>query len=400
MAEEIRVRLGEAGRAVSDSEPSAAEETLWSFWYQPAERPTDYLIWCEPAIDAHWNFVGDVRWRSPEQQTLARSTRWLVGLEGPLSPKQPTIDYQLQLRLCDEISRGWAPVVGDANSLVYRAIEDVRSLASANVPPRTSSLYSIHKLVDREVDGELRYWVHTHGLERAGIPDLEMFDVPKSRLGAAKELIESVADLWIEFGTPEPEEEFLIGRAMNLRWRPWHDVAASMAPRATGGWRLRQDDPSHAGNRAVLVDATGEAGGIRAAGAPLEVLTKLVSTGAILFKSTQETDRTARLAYEQWGTFGLLFASKHPEDWRFAVKLSYDQVEEGGGTEHLWFEVKQLRPGGIRAELVSTPKSVEGMARGDVDWHSLDRLSDWRIVTPSRVYDPETASILLESSSV
>lgn len=419
MPEEVRLRLLDWGNpAPDDGDVQTPEGTIWSFWFDLSDRPMSYLIWSEPVIGEHLALLDSVRWRSTEQKERARSCRWVVGLEGAISLRRPTADYQFQLRLCDEISRDWAPVIYDASSFQFRTIEDVRHLISSKTPPRTASLFSIHKVRSNPSVGlsdEPVYWLHTHGLERAGVPDLEIFDVPERLLPAACELIEATADLWISFSTPEPETATAIGRGLEIAWRPWQAVAAERGPSAVGGWGYRHEEHGHVGYRAVLVAPKRDGWFAKRWQAPIELLERLTKPETTLFKTNQETERMAQLARERWGSFGILFAGHHPADWRFAVKLCYPAetagspeasgpratANESAGSEHLWFEVRSIRPGRIEATLMSQPATAGSQWQvGATSWHPLDRLSDWRIFTPNGVFDPETADALLEENSL
>jgi hypothetical protein len=93
---------------------------------------------------------------------------------------------------------------------------------------------------------------------------------------------------------------------------------------------------------------------------------------------------------------GILFASPHPADWRFAVKLSFPMDEDPRHSEHLWFDVMAIRPGEVLGRLVSVPTFVGRQGIPAQGWQDLRRLSDWRIVTPMGVFDPESAGVLLE----
>lgn len=395
LAEEIRIRLAGWGTPDPDTPPSAAEETLWSLRLDDAERPRSALVWCEPVQGEHLALLDQVYWRSVEQEAAARSARWLVGVEAPLLLDRPTRDYQEQLRLCEAIGAGWSPVLFDASSLTFHTPEDIGPLTRVRTPPRAACLYSIHKVAGPSAGREATYWLHTHGLERAGVPDLEIFAVPETHLAAGCELIDAVADLWLEFGTPDPEPPFAVGRDLEVAWRPWQAAVAETAP-AVGGWSWRHREPGHAGFRAVLVNPVPEGWSRRKSGPPLAVLERLLRADTILYKTAAETRRMAQLALERWGTFGTLFASKHPSTWRFSIKLAYPRDDNPTQKEHLWFDCLGILPGRIQGRLVSQPAYLRQHIPGEIAWHSLDCLSDWRIHTPAASYGPESADVLLE----
>lgn len=399
MAEEIRVRLSDWGTVPGDIDVLPPEDTLWSFWFEVAERPVSYLVWCEQVTGAHLRMLNDVKWRNADQRAAAMATTWMVGIEGPMSLAEPVRDFQRQLRLCEAIGRDWSPVVYDANACRFHVRSDLLPLITSRIPPRTSSLFMIHKVRSSRPGLEPRYWLHTHGLERAGIPDLELFDVPEPLLGAACELMETVADLWIECSTPEPQVPFSVGRGLELAWRPWQAAVATLDRAAVGGWNNRGPDTAHDGYRAVLVTSKVDGWFARRWTTPTALLEKLTESQATVYKTTGETGRMTDLARERWANFGMIFASGHPADWRFAVKLQFDVEQAIGSTEHLWFDVQGIRPGEVLGKLVSTPAAVSHLVPGVSEWHRLERMSDWRIVTPEGVYSPETADLLLEELS-
>ena len=397
LAEEVRVRLADWGHATAAAESSAAEGTLWSFWCELVDRPLSYLVWCEPAPTSHFAAMdrrGGERDRSVEE---ARRLPWVVGLEAPLSLQQPAKDYQFQLRLCEAISRGESPGVYDANAFAFHSHRDMAHLSGSETSPGNASLFSIHKLRQYGADSrEPVYWLHTHGLERAGIPDLELFDVPARLAPSACELFEAVADLWIDTSTPAPESPFSVGRDLQGAWRPWQAVASELDSDAVGGWRHRNEDHGHTGYRAVLV-SSGAGGWLRRGWKPpITVLEQLTRSQTTLYRSPSETDRRSSLARERWGSFGMLFAGRHPGDWRFAVKLRYPMQENPQRGEHLWYEVSALKPDRIQGALVSQPAFLHDQTPGQTAWHDLEKLSDWCIVTPHGVFDPINAERLFE----
>lgn len=396
MAEEIRIRLADWGAAAADVH-AGPEDTLWSFWFEIAEKPMSFLIWCERVAGSHLAFLETVRWRSQDQEIDARSAKWMVGVEGPISLTQPTVDYQLQLNLCRAIGQGWSPCVFDANAFQFRTLPDLRPLIETRSAPRVSSLYAIHRVrSESSKPGEASYWIHTHGLERAGVPDLELFDVPEHLAPAACELIEAVADLWIEFDTPPPETTVIVGKELEVAWRPWQAMVAERAAHAAGGWKVRTEEFGHSGYRAVLV-APRPAGWItRRWNSPNEALRKLAAASTTVYKTPSQTFRIAQRARERWSDFGMLFAGRRHTDWRFAVKIRFAVNGHQAPGEHLWFDVERIVPGRVLGRLVSKPVRAANMHVGDSLWHTLDSISDWRIFTPMGAFDADNAESLLD----
>ncbi|MGL4461984.1 MAG: DUF4026 domain-containing protein, partial [Planctomycetia bacterium] len=276
LSEEIRARLSGWGDAAPDADDTPPEGTVWSYWFDLADRPASLLVWCEPVARGSLKLLEQVQWRSNDDYRRAKECKWLVGLEGALSSRQPAADYQFHLRVAEAVGRDWSPVVYDATALKFRCVDEVRQLIQPKTPPRTAGLFSIHRLASSTVRGEPHYWLHTHGLERAGVPDLELYDVPDRYLSAACELFEATAELWIEFGTPPPQQPFSVGRDLNLAWLPWQAVVSGMPAETVGGWDYRRAGPEHTGFRAVLVaESAPKAWVRRRSRPPITVLEKL-----------------------------------------------------------------------------------------------------------------------------
>ncbi len=221
--------------------------------------------------------------------------------------------------------------------------------------------------------------------------------VSDKQLPAASELIETVAELWLEYMIPEAQTPFKVGDQLEVSWQPWQALAMQLPRHLPGGWNFRKPEYNHVGYRVVLVPATRPTAG--PIWSPSDVLDQLANTKSTLYRTTRQTDRQAARARERWGDFGILFASKHPEHWRFrgqAWLLVRRQANSYTLREHLWFDVKKLAKDRILGTLISEPCQNLGIHRGETQWCDLDLLTDWRIVCTDRIYDPETANTLLQ----
>src|SRR5262249_3483054 len=70
-------------------------------------------------------------------------------------------------------------------------------------------------------------------------------------------------------------------------------------------------------------------------------------------------------------------------DASLLVKLGYDSELPGLSKEHLWFRAHALRDNAIDATLLSAPFGILSMRAGARGGGTLDRLSDWKLGTPS-----------------
>jgi hypothetical protein len=73
-------------------------------------------------------------------------------------------------------------------------------------------------VLEYTVDGPARGWLHTHGLARHGVPELELRNVPRFLRGPACALLNEVADYLLNRATRPllPGQTMLLGRDVLL----------------------------------------------------------------------------------------------------------------------------------------------------------------------------------------
>ena len=84
-----------------------------------------------------------------------------------------------------------------------------------------TATFRIHAVTEGEGRSE-RVWLHTHGLRRLGLPELEIVDVPQSAAGTLGEVINAMANAFLCFGMPPAGEPFGPGggKSGGLLWLP------------------------------------------------------------------------------------------------------------------------------------------------------------------------------------
>ncbi|MEM9075255.1 MAG: DUF4026 domain-containing protein [Myxococcota bacterium] len=303
--------------------------------------------------------------------------------------ERPLWEYHSQLRLLAAVAKDCALVIDDNACTPYEP-SWLFEAARSQTPPSPKRLYAVHCVVDND-----RVWAHTHGLRRCGSIEIEMLDVPKTSIQCLAPLLHAVAAQWIELGPPDADEPFVPGRDMELVWIPWRKALGRSKPRGPGGMDDR--DAAHAGESGVLKVPTDSWTG-RKLCCPSR-LTPNLERNPMLYLSNMETVRMALLAAERLPRFAALFARKggHP-DWRFLVKLGYPV--DGGDDEqreHLWFDVHGLDGADVDATLLNEPYHVARLHCGDRGPHSLEKLSDWTVISPFGQFGPDAIHRLEET---
>jgi hypothetical protein len=235
--------------------------------------------------------------------------------------------------------------------------------------------------------------LHTHGLGRCGVAELEMLDVPPEGSGLCAKLLNAVAAQFVEHGMPPPGEPFDAGMNLTLVWFPWEQALKHVRPGCLGAEADR--DEGHRGASAVLL--VPRRGWLWTSYEGPASYLPLLQGNPILYVSAMETERQSMLAKEHLPDFVELFGRHGASpDWHFIVKLGYrvDGAADGLAREHLWFEVHALEGASCSATLMNEPLQVRALKAGHRGSHDLGLLSDWQIFCPHGRFGPDTLSLL------
>jgi hypothetical protein len=322
-------------------------------------------------------------WQDDERER-ARQSRWVVTVRSVLDGDDPLRWFHELVRLCCAFLPE-APAAYDPCSMTMLSATRLRRIAQSRVPPPPRTLYAIHAVPPERDAADPTCWIHTHGLARTQIPELDLVGVPPELIMAGATMIQMVVGVLVGRGVRDGAQEIEFGHECRVGFRSWQDVVRRLPRRANGGSRDRERSGSeHAGRRIVLGRfATRRTGEVWRT--PLDLLQRVQRPGFTALRTTRETAREAERARESWPEFAMLFVRRRRPDWRFLAKIGIECPAEAGvpaEREHMWFEVEEIQKGRIRGVLLDEPLFVQGMPRGGSGWHDLAALSDWVIWTP------------------
>jgi hypothetical protein len=359
------------------------------------DRSRPVIFWSEPARELDAGELDD---------PVALACRWIVGAETLLDTDDPLGDFTALMKLLtaafDEL-----PAVLDVNSGRWHPRGALDEHFGAGAEPPEDVLWMTHVIVSAAGDETASAWLHTHGLWRCGLPELEMIEVPIRYVDRAAELLAGLAGRMLEEGIPAPGEPFAAGPGLEVTFQPWQVVTRRLGD-APGGIedRIGMPGDAHVGVRAVVCSA--EYQGDRAESSwPREVLERIDRGEGSLFLSQHETHRLAERARGAWPRFVGAFATVSPRllavaatppadvddtSVRFLVKAGLTKETSGdeAAREHLWFVVRRCEGSRFQGELLNQPVLVTSLKRGDVTWIERQRVSDWSVVTPLGSYGP------------
>ncbi len=378
--EEIRLAIESTFGAVKElQELDPTDDSPWGRVIEIRGIDEPVMIWAEERGELPDELVKSWIDDEEERREAAKSS-WLIGVRSQLDPKRPAHTLHDLMRVLAAASVPGLPAVYDDGALCVLSGRSVRELASSVVPPRNSALYAIHN-----VPGRGGSWLHTHGLARAGIPEIELLAVPGDDHREACELIDAVVDALLGNVEPDSDGVMELGESIRIRIMDAEEALTRFPADIAGGRDGRGDHDLKAW---ILLAEDGS-------GSPRDAIARMAED-VVLFKTREESDRQRSLSQHRFSVFGQLFALRRGCGWQFHIKLAYERASESTGSEYMWFEALALRPGEVLAKLLSVPRDVPALSQGSESWHSLERMADWVIVTPDGSFDPENAGVLLE----
>jgi hypothetical protein len=235
--------------------------------------------------------------------------------------------------------------------------------ASRPVPPAPDAYVTIHAVTAGPA--ATAAWLHTHGLRRFGVLELDALDVPATLTDAIAVLLNATAARFVEEGTPPPETPIPVAERISLAWIPWEDAVSRFGPVDCGG--LSDRSGPHAEPMASLGWLDGK-GRLR----PLREIGPRLKRGASVLITAAEGSRQAAVAQHELPRFvGLARRFLGQPGWAFSVKLGVPLGHEpadapSGMREHLWFAVHRISSDGSRidATLTQNPIDVTGLHAG------------------------------------
>ena len=268
--------------------------------------------------------------------------------------------------------------------------------ARSSVLPAPRYLFTVQAISD----GGEEVWLHTHGLKRCGLYELEILCSKKETFNDHYKMIETFALRMLESEEPiEPGDGVFVGQAagkvLTLTAVDWHE-ALEFYPDATIGTEEDRDDDVHNDDTYVLMIYRNERDEEAKRYTPVQDFDQFLDQNPMYMFSSAETKRMSDLAIERIPYMLKAFENK---DNTIIVKVGLitDKEHWDGDTpqkEHIWFELKDVKDGSIVAELTQEPYYVSGIKAGDTGTYPFSDITDWLIFTKENRITPDDAYLL------
>lgn len=396
---EVLQRLETAGYKLDVFNEDAWEGALWARSIKIDESPHPLIIWCQPREKDFrpWE-SSPARWRDEQEFELTRNSRWMVMLRTNYEPDdEPNEHFHAHIKLADTVAEGLAHACIDTNSMLLRSKTTLRELAACTVAPAPEEMYQIHAISND--DG---YWLHTHGLRRFEIPELELIGVPRAQLEDAYTAFQWLIAYVLPVFIPADGMEICFGSDVSIRLRPWQTVIEQLPGGALGG-RNDREATEHSGWRLVVCDQRDDDK------FSIEDFLGSVKGDPIFWLSDEESARRAELARARFGHAAAAWYSSQFDQRRMGVKagvpfneqcedlsalMDEDTLPTGISREHMWFELQAIEGKTLVARLESEPVFATYLTRGEIYRLPASHLSEFNLVLDGQYYSPATITEL------
>lgn len=302
--------------------------------------------------------------------------------------------YHAQLKIVAGLIPDAVAVLDDSAQKILSG-RWVKFAASSAVHPAPRYIYSVQGVNDEAKDD---VWLHTHGLSRCGITDLEILNSHKATCDIHCNIIDAMATRLLQEPMDEGEPMFLTrttsGHTIVVTYRNWKESLSMYPENVLGGMEDRNEGHNEDTSCVFVYPTYQDYEEKRVA--PVDIFDEVLADNPIYMFTATETERMKRLALERISYMERLAADKNNT---VIVKIGLDIDEEykeeaDFQREHIWFEIKEVGNGQITAELTQDPYYVKGIKTGYIGTYSYDYVTDWIAYTPEGRLTPDDVYIL------
>lgn len=333
---------------------------------RPADGAAPLVVWAEAG-------------RTPPMAGLDLGPgKWVLGFETVLDPADPLLAWAGLAGVA--MAAFPLPALLDVNASVWHPRDALERTLSDPVEPSADMLWTVQVIAVAEGSP---VWVHTHGLVRCGLPELEMLAVPAPLAETAAAMLGDVAARLLEETLPDPGESLEVGPELSVRMIPWESVQAR-CPEGMPGANAGDRGESEPVPRAVLVGPEADST------CPLAVLQRL-DAGGIVYRAARTTKRNEALARATWSVLHAA-ASLAPMDACAAIAQAVSGAAGAVDREHHWYSVQGVTEADDGeaivvepiAELSESPAQRRAVLRAE-------EVTDWCVMVEGRRFGPDDA---------
>ena len=265
----------------------------------------------------------------------------------------------------------------------------VKMTAKSKYTPGPEDIYTVHAVSSE--DGEI--WLHTHGLCRCGLTELEILESDMNNYRAHYNLLSTFASYLIDkkYNVIPGENGVYIGNLSNnqpivVTYLPWTKGLKEYKDLKLGNIKDREN--AHNSKTGIIFIYKSKEDEENRVYSKPTIYNDLLKEDPIFFLSDEETERIRNIAIER---FELLRKDFEKNKNETQIKIG---IEENGEKEHIWFELLEIKEDRLKVKLLQEPYFVKSMHKGDIKEYSIKDITDWAVFTKNGTISPEKAYLL------
>lgn len=302
--------------------------------------------------------------------------------------------YHTQLKIISGLLPDCLAVLDHSSEKVLSG-KWVQLAAESDVPPSPRYIFTV-----QAVSGDTEeVWLHSHGLNRCGLPELEILNSTKDTFDDHYNIIEIMAKRLLESGEPPKEKEPMYlamvadGIPLMATVVNWREAVRNYPANILGGASDRTD--SHNENTDAIFCYPSPKAIKKKQYCEVNVYNEYLSQNPIYMLTTQETERMRKLAAERLEYMLKMFGRGNINILvKVGLETDKEFQEQGNGYEHIWFELKEKQEDTFSAELTQEPYYIKDLHEGAVMTFPYSQITDWIIFTPDGRVTPDDVYLL------
>lgn len=302
--------------------------------------------------------------------------------------KNAKVSFQLQLKLALAMVPDFVGILDESAEKMIPG-DFARMIANAKVLPSARNLFSVQAVGGE--NGEV--WLHTHGLCRCGLTELEILDSNSNIQQSHFNLLNTYAMYLIDHIDYDINDGAYIGQLIDgspvvATCRPWTEGVLEYKNIDLGGVKDRKE--GHNSWTSIVFLYTSEDDEEKRILRKISIYDKIWGENPLFFFSDEETKRMKEMAIETFDYVKKGFKNKENE---ILLKIGLP-LEEKGKFEHIWFKLLEIKGNKIKARLTQEPYYLDDIHEGYEAWYTVEDITDWVVYTKDYSVNPDTAYLL------
>ncbi|MCI8272947.1 MAG: DUF4026 domain-containing protein [Clostridia bacterium] len=296
--------------------------------------------------------------------------------------------YHLQLKLALAMIPNMIGVMDESAERMLPT-SWVQMAANSKVLPSSNDLFTVQVVSDNDS----KVWLHTHGLCRCGVTELEILQSDKENYNNHYNLLTTFASYLID-KKEKYQNSAYIGILSNrqpivVTYLSWTKGIKEFKNLDMGGVKDREN--GHNSKTGIIFIYKSEEDEKQGKISKISDFDNLWGDNPIFFISNEETARMKALATER---FNFVKEQSNNKENKIIIKIGLP-VDDKDNFEHIWFELIEFEGDRFKAKLLQEPYNVNDIHEGDERWYTVKDVTDWLIYTPKFTVNPGNAYLLM-----